>query len=82
MYRDAMVRLTASRLRENIYQILDDVLESGRAVEIERRGKRLRITPVGGVNRLHNLVRRSTIKGTPESIIHCDWSTYWKPKIR
>jgi hypothetical protein len=36
---------TASRLRENVYRILDEVLETGVPVEIERRGKILRIGP-------------------------------------
>ena len=31
--------VTASKLRENIYRILDQVLETGVPVEIERRGK-------------------------------------------
>jgi hypothetical protein len=37
--------LTASKLRENIYRILDQVLETGVPVEIERRGKILKIVP-------------------------------------
>jgi hypothetical protein len=36
-------RLTASKLRANIYRVLDQVLETGVPVEIERHGRRLRI---------------------------------------
>jgi hypothetical protein len=38
--------LTASKLRENIYKILDQILETGVPVEIERDGKLLRISTV------------------------------------
>ena len=36
-------RLTASKLRANVYRVLDQVLETGVPVEIERHGRRLRI---------------------------------------
>lgn len=37
------MKLTATSLRENIYAILDQVLASGEAVEIERNGRTLRL---------------------------------------
>lgn len=37
--------ITASKLRENLYKILDQVLETGAPVVIERRGRKLRIVP-------------------------------------
>ena len=39
--------ITASKLRENVYNILDQVLETGVPVEIERGGHPLRIVAVG-----------------------------------
>ena len=47
-----------SQLRENIYRILDQVLETGVAVEIERHGKLLRIVPVEPRSKLDNLKPR------------------------
>ena len=38
-----MTSITASKLRENVYRILDEVLETGIPVEINRRGKKLKI---------------------------------------
>jgi len=38
------VEISTSRLRADIYRVLDDVLDTGEAVEIDRRGRRLRIT--------------------------------------
>jgi hypothetical protein len=37
------MRIKASKLRENLYSILDQVLETGVPVQIERRGKLLKI---------------------------------------
>lgn len=72
--------ITASRLRANVYKVLDEVLETGTPVEIERRGQRLRIVPAEPRGRLERLVRRPRyLKVDPESIVHLDWSDQWRP---
>lgn len=72
--------ITASRLRDNVYRILDEVLETGTPVEIERRGRRLRIVPAEPKGRLERLIRRpGYLKVDPESIVHLDWSDQWRP---
>jgi antitoxin (DNA-binding transcriptional repressor) of toxin-antitoxin stability system len=37
--------VSATQLRQNIYAILDEALSTGKPVEIERKGKVLRIVP-------------------------------------
>ncbi len=75
----AMV-LTASKLRENIYRLLDHALETGEVIEIERNGRKLRIVPDGSRTRLDRLVPRpETVVGDSESLVHADWSGEWKP---
>ncbi|MCC7019691.1 MAG: type II toxin-antitoxin system Phd/YefM family antitoxin [Ardenticatenales bacterium] len=70
--------VTASKLRANIYRILDQVLETGLPVEIERRGKRLRIVPAQPHRKLDNLEPHPDfIAGDPEDLVHLDWSAYW-----
>ena len=39
------MKLTATKLRQNVYAILDQVIETGIPVEIERKGKIVRIEP-------------------------------------
>jgi hypothetical protein len=73
------MRLTASRLRQDIYRILDQVLESGVPVEIERRGKVLKIVPPEESSKLDSLQRRDYLKTDPEDVVHVDWSETWKP---
>lgn len=70
--------LTASSLRKNIYRILDKISETGIPVEIERKGKRLKIIANGEVQKLSNLKKRDIFKGSPEELIHIDWSSEWK----
>ena len=70
--------MTASKLRENIYQILDHVIETGVPVEIHRRGKVLKIVPPVSQNRLANLKKHDVLKGNPEDIVHLDCSGEWK----
>jgi prevent-host-death family protein len=73
------MRLTASKLRENIYRILDQVLETGVPVEIRRKGRTVRIVPVEPPSKLARLVRRDYLRGDPEAIVHLDWSGEWRP---
>lgn len=72
--------ISASQLRANVYKVLDEVLETGTPVEIERRGQRLRIVPAEPQRRLERLVQRPRyLKVDPESIVHLDWSDEWRP---
>jgi hypothetical protein len=73
------VAISATQLRQDVYRILDQVLESGRPVEIERGGRRLRIVPVDGGSKLDRLVERDVIVGDPEELVHVDWSGEWRP---
>ena len=62
--------ITASRLPDNVYRILDDVLDTGHPVEIERRGRRLRIVPAEPSTRLSRLKRRPQfLRVKPEDLI-------------
>jgi len=69
---------TASSLRKNIYKILDKISETGIPVEIERKGKRLKIIATGEVKKLSNLKKRKIFNGSPEELVHIDWSSEWK----
>ena len=78
--KKASGRLTASRLRMDVYRVLDRVLETGVPAEVERRGKVLRIVPTDSVDRLKRPpARPSFIKGDPDDLVHLDWSHEWRP---
>jgi prevent-host-death family protein len=69
--------LTASKLRENIYGILDQVLETGTPVEVVRKGKVLRIVPETPAPKLARLKRRKAYKGDADQILGMDWLKEW-----
>ena len=69
--------ISTSKLRQDIYRILDEILASGEPVEIERKGRRLRIVPADQPPRLERMPRRDYLKGDPEEIVEIDWSSEW-----
>jgi antitoxin (DNA-binding transcriptional repressor) of toxin-antitoxin stability system len=71
--------ITASKLRQDVYRILDRVLESGVPVEIERRGQRLQIAPSERSTRLERLKPRRFLRTHPDRLVHIDWSKEWRP---
>ncbi len=70
--------VNASTLRENIYRLLDQVLETGQPLEIERKGKLLRVVPVAEPSKIARLVKHDCLRGDPEAIVHLDWSGEWR----
>ena len=73
--------ITATELRKNIYKLLDEVLETGHPLEIERKGMKLKIVPDKPKSKLDNLKKRDTVIGDPEDIINMNWEKEWKPFI-
>jgi hypothetical protein len=72
--------LSASKLRANVYRLLDQVLETGKPLEIERNGKTLVILPKEKESIWDRLPRREGfIVGDPDELIHMDWSSEWNP---
>lgn len=77
--------MTATKLRENIYKVLDEALETGVPVEIERNGRRLRIVPMEEPlprprRRIADIVPLpGLVIGDPEDLVEIDWSVYWNP---
>ncbi len=69
----------ASTLRANIYKMLDQVIESGRSIEIRRGDRAVRIVPVEKISRLGQLPRRKIVRGDAEALVSVDWSKNWKP---
>ncbi len=71
---------TATQLRSNLYHLLDQVLETGIPLEIERKGQILRIVPAQRpwTERLPR--REGVVVGDPEDLVHIDWSANWSPE--
>lgn len=78
----AAKKYTATQLRQEIYKVLDTVLETGVPVEVERRGRALRISAVEAPDKLDRLAPHPDyIVGDPEELVHLDWSAKWRPYV-
>lgn len=73
--------VSASTLRTNIYRLLDQVIETGQPLEVERKGHRLKIVPEKPLQKMDCLVKRDCIVGDPEQLVHIDWSTEWNDDL-
>ena len=65
--------ITASKLRENVYRILDEAVETGKPVEVVRKGAILTIMPPKRVSKLANLKKRTGFVGDLDDIVSMDW---------
>ena len=61
------ISLTA--LRSNLFKIVDEVIETGNPVELERKGHRLKIVIEGKKSKLENLKPHDCIVGNPDELI-------------
>lgn len=73
--------MNSTELRKNIYRILDQVIDSGIPVPIERKGKRLKIVLEEKTDKLMNLTKREGLNVKPDEIIDLNWEQEWKPSI-
>ena len=71
--------ISGTKLRENVYRVLDEALETGKPLEIRRKGRTLHLVPDGTGSRLDGLRKRPTLRGQPDEIVHMDWSSEWRP---
>ena len=73
-----MMTIKPTEFRKNIYKLLDQVLNTGITIEIERKGKRIKIIPEKKMKKLDNLKRHKLFNCDPNDIVHIDWSSEWK----
>ncbi|MBU0512127.1 MAG: type II toxin-antitoxin system Phd/YefM family antitoxin [Chloroflexi bacterium] len=69
-----MKTVTSTELRANIYNLLEEVLNTGIPLEIKKGDKKLKIVPVEKVNKLQNLFSRPhIILGDPDELVTISW---------
>ena len=67
-----------SQFREDIYNLLDQVIETGVPLEIKRKGKVLKVMLDKKASKLSNLKRRAVMTASPSYYVHVDWSKKWQ----
>ncbi len=69
-----MKSITPTQLRKNLYNLLDEVINTGVPLQINRDGKILQITPLEKFNKLDKLVSRpNVISGNPDELVNLTW---------
>ncbi|CAN5617241.1 hypothetical protein BH11ACT8_BH11ACT8_31240 [soil metagenome] len=72
--------VTPSQLRADIYRLIDQVLETGEPLVIDRRGQRLRLVPETTGSKLSRLrPLTDLVVGDPDDLVDVDWSGEWDP---
>ena len=75
------MRLTASKLRQEVYKILDEVIRTGKPAEIERNGSILQIVTVSkNYSKLSKLKKRKLSNEDSNNFEHIDWTQEWQSK--
>lgn len=69
-------------LRKHLYQVIDQVIKTGRPVDIERKGRKLRLVPIGpqAPSKLTYLKKRKGIVGNPDNLVKIKVGTWNKLK--
>jgi hypothetical protein len=69
-----MKSITPTQLRKNFYNLLDEVINTGIPLQINRDGKILQITPVEKINKLDKLISRPDVMtGNADDIVNITW---------
>ncbi|MCP4673354.1 MAG: type II toxin-antitoxin system Phd/YefM family antitoxin [Desulfobacula sp.] len=69
-----MKTITPTELRSNIYNLLDEILNTGIPIEINKGSRKLRIIPIKKTDKLQNLISRSDIiKGDSDELADIRW---------
>lgn len=67
-----MNKLSVTELRNNIYQLVDQVINTGEPLLIERNGKKLLLTNMSNIptSKLKKLKPHHSIEGDPDNLIN------------
>lgn len=73
------MKVTATVLRKDLYRLLDQVLETGQSLAVQRKTGTLKIVIDQPASKMARLKKHNCIQGDPEELVHSDWSEEWKP---
>lgn len=81
--------MTVTKLRSDLYRVIDRVIKTGVPIEVELRGKKVRIVPAEPRDKLAGLVKRpGVVVGDPGRLPHVKtfderkWRKKWDKRLR
>jgi antitoxin (DNA-binding transcriptional repressor) of toxin-antitoxin stability system len=69
------MKITASKLREDVYRILDEIIETGQEVEILRKGVVIRMVPAKKTSKISRLKKHDYSDENADFFTHIDWTS-------
>jgi hypothetical protein len=72
------MKYTVTKLRQNLYKILDSVIEEGANVEIERKGYIFRIVAEEKPGFWDSLEAHDIVQGNSDDLASLKWEDSWK----
>ena len=73
--------VTPTKLRENLFKLLDEVIATGEVLDVKRNGHILHIVPERKGSRLEKIIAKKITNASDEELINTDWEDEWKPFI-
>ena len=74
--------ITPTDFRKNIFNLLDNLLDTGKVLEINRNGHIFKVVPPKKRKKLDRLIpHKDAVIGNSDDFISMDWSSEWKPSI-
>ena len=70
--------LTPSKLRADLFNLLDQVIQTGKPIELKRKNRILKISVEQPKSKLDNLKKRDVLTCEPDEIINNNWEKEWK----
>ncbi len=70
--------ITPSELRQDLYKLLDQVILTGKPIEIKRKNRVLKIIVEQPKSKLDNLKKRQVLNCAPDEIVNNNWEKEWK----
>lgn len=75
--------MTLTELRKNIYSVVDEVLATGKTIEITAKGRSVLLSPGHKKSKLERLrasAGKKAITGNPDDLTFINWEKEWDPK--
>jgi len=70
--------MSVTKFRHNIYKMLDHIIETGIPLELQRKGKTIKITCEEKPSKFDDLKKHAIINGNPEELVEISWEQEWQ----
>jgi len=70
--------MSVTKFRQNLYKVLDQIIETGIPLELKRKGRNIKIICEKPSSKLNNLKAHNIINGDPKHLADISWENEWQ----